>query len=157
MADRIAVMNQGEIEQVATPTEIYDRPATLFVNQFVGATNLLAGEIVESGPTLCRVRLGNGAVLAAAPAPSVPAGRAVWLSIRPEHFRVSAADAPGALPATIKIVLPLGAQVAYDVEIAGGESCKIVLPRSADASLIEAGTAVFVSAASAAACSVFPK
>jgi putative spermidine/putrescine transport system ATP-binding protein len=157
MADRIAVMNKGAIEQVATPTDIYDRPATLFVNQFVGATNLLAGEIVESGPAICRVRLGNGAVIEAAPAPSVPAGRAVWISIRPEHFRVSAAASPDALPATIKTVLPLGAQVAYDVEIAGGEYCKVVLPRAGNAGLIEAGTAVFVSAPSAAACTVFPK
>ena len=44
MADRIAVMNRGRIEQVASPTEIYDQPATLFVNQFVGTTNLLAGQ-----------------------------------------------------------------------------------------------------------------
>src|SRR5262249_20750775 len=51
MADRIAVMNQGRIEQVARPTEIYDNPSTLFVNQFVGATNLLAGELESSDTT----------------------------------------------------------------------------------------------------------
>src|SRR3984957_3286529 len=47
MADRIAVMSRGNIEQVSTPTEIYDRPQTLFVNQFVGTTNILRGEIVS--------------------------------------------------------------------------------------------------------------
>ena len=48
MADRIAVMNQGRIEQIASPTDIYDRPATLFVNQFVGNTNLMSGALIES-------------------------------------------------------------------------------------------------------------
>src|ERR1051325_47986 len=47
MADRIAVMAHGRIEQVSSPTEIYDRPATLFVNQFVGTTNALVGEFRE--------------------------------------------------------------------------------------------------------------
>src|SRR5205085_2752071 len=45
MADRIAVMARGRIEQTATPTEIYDRPATMFVNQFVGTTNVLNGQL----------------------------------------------------------------------------------------------------------------
>ena len=43
MADRIAVMSRGNIEQVSTPTEIYDKPMTLFVNKFVGTTNVFAG------------------------------------------------------------------------------------------------------------------
>src|SRR5580698_1841331 len=57
MADRIAVMSRGNIEQVSTPTEIYDRPQTLFVNQFVGTTNVLQGEFFN-GPA-AQVRLGG--------------------------------------------------------------------------------------------------
>ena len=49
MADRIAVMSRGNIEQVSTPTEIYDNPRTLFVNQFVGTTNLMSGEYATAG------------------------------------------------------------------------------------------------------------
>lgn len=157
MADRIAVMNKGSIEQIASPTEVYDRPATLFVNQFVGATNLLPGEVVESGNTMSRIRIANGAVLEAAPVQGVPAGGAVWLSIRPEHLRVQSAPSPNALAATIKTVLPLGAQVAYDIEMAGGVGCKVVLPRAGNASLIEAGTKIFVTTVSPTACSVYPK
>ena len=48
MADRIAVMARGSIEQVSSPTEIYDRPKTLFVNQFVGTANVVAGEFVSA-------------------------------------------------------------------------------------------------------------
>src|SRR5229473_2581028 len=66
MADRIAVMNRGRIEQVASPTEIYDRPATLFVNQFVGTANLLPGELLAVDDSGSDVRLASG-VLRAAP------------------------------------------------------------------------------------------
>src|SRR5436305_2792319 len=59
MADRIAVMNHGFIEQVSTPTEIYDHPATLFVNQFVGTTNLLSVEFARNGAG-ARVALPGG-------------------------------------------------------------------------------------------------
>ena len=47
MADRIAVMNGGRVEQLSSPTDVYDRPQTLFVNQFVGTTNLLQGELAD--------------------------------------------------------------------------------------------------------------
>ena len=57
MADRIAVMSRGRIEQVSSPTEIYDRPRTLFVNEFVGTTNILQGEVVngQAGQSLVRL------------------------------------------------------------------------------------------------------
>src|SRR4051794_23426145 len=55
MADRIAVMNRGCIEQVAPPTEIYDRPATLFVNQFVGTTNLVPGKLAKNDADGCEI------------------------------------------------------------------------------------------------------
>ena len=59
MADRIAVMSRGNIEQVSTPTEIYDNPRTLFVNQFVGTTNLMSGEYATAGGE-ATVTLKNG-------------------------------------------------------------------------------------------------
>ena len=67
MADRIAVMNRGRIEQVASPTDIYDHPATLFVNQFVGTTNLIPGKLVGVDAGGCDVRAAGG-MLRAAPA-----------------------------------------------------------------------------------------
>src|SRR5207244_9761379 len=63
MADRIAVMARGSIEQVASPTEIYDRPSTLFVNQFVGTANVLSGEFVSADGGVASVRVTGGAVL----------------------------------------------------------------------------------------------
>src|SRR5690349_7900040 len=106
MADRIAVMNHGRIEQLSPPTEIYDRPQTLFVNQFVGTVNLIAGELADGARST--VRLPSGSTLAAAPAPHLAAGASVVVSVRPEQLRVRERGGDGALPARIKVVLPLG-------------------------------------------------
>ena len=57
MADRVAVLNHGRLEQFAPPTEIYDRPATLFVNRFVGTTNLLTGDLVVAAGDVGRARI----------------------------------------------------------------------------------------------------
>src|SRR5882724_3047592 len=65
MADRIAVMARGSIEQVSSPTEIYDRPKTLFVNQFVGTANVVSGEFVSADHGVATVRVTGGAVLKA--------------------------------------------------------------------------------------------
>src|SRR5690606_40053668 len=48
VSDRIAVMNEGRIEQIGTPREIYERPATAFVASFVGSTNLVSGRVIDS-------------------------------------------------------------------------------------------------------------
>jgi iron(III) transport system ATP-binding protein len=83
MADRIVVMNQGAIEQVGTPQEIYRRPATSFVADFVGSMNFLSGTLV--GPA--EVRIGEQ-MLGCPPQDVLKAGNAVQLCIRPEDVRV---------------------------------------------------------------------
>lgn len=87
MSDRIALLRSGELEQVATPREIYSRPATAYAAQFIGHTNLLTGE-VKNGTVRC------GAMLWQAELPDGPA----LFSLRPEHIREArATSAPGAV------------------------------------------------------------
>lgn len=76
MSDRIALLRSGELEQVASPREIYNRPATAYVAQFIGHTNLLAGE-VKGGTVQC------GALTWRTPLPDGPA----LFSLRPEQIR----------------------------------------------------------------------
>jgi iron(III) transport system ATP-binding protein len=83
MADRIVVMNHGAIEQIGTPMEIYRRPATPFVADFVGAMNFLDGEIAAAG----RVRVGTAELDCAASAGLAP-GTRVGLALRPEDVAV---------------------------------------------------------------------
>jgi putative spermidine/putrescine transport system ATP-binding protein len=151
MADRIAVMARGHIEQVSSPTEIYDRPATLFVNQFVGTTNVLAGEFAR-GAGLARVVLPGGLALDVAGEPHFVDGARVAVSIRPEHLRVVAA---GGLPGTVKAVMPLGSHVVYDIEIAPNVSIKVSEPREGQA-VRQSGERLHVAPISPGAVRVFP-
>ena len=98
MADRMIVMNAGRAEQIGTPLDVYERPATLFAAQFIGspAMNVLEAEGVEGG-----VRLPGGAILAA-PAPHGP----ISVGLRPEHVH-PAEDGPIALE--VAMSEPLGA------------------------------------------------
>jgi len=154
MADRIAVMNRGRIEQVASPSDIYDRPATLFVNQFVGTTNLLPGTVIATDTTGTDVALAGGK-LRASPA-AVQRGAKVVLSVRPEQLRVQGEGGDGRLAGTVKMVMPLGPQVIYDVEIAGGTAIKISQSREAGSRQLESGSTIHFAPVSAASCHVFP-
>ena len=80
LSDRIAVMNHGAIQQVATTTEIYERPANDFVADFVGESNIFHGTMTEAGTVV----LDNGRTLKVAS--SRPAGRKVGVLMRPERF-----------------------------------------------------------------------
>jgi putative spermidine/putrescine transport system ATP-binding protein len=88
MSDRVAVFNEGRIEQVAAPLEVYGRPRTRFVAGFVGDNNVLAGRIADAERERIEAE-GLGTVVAAEPVG--PAGQSVWLSIRPESIRRGAA------------------------------------------------------------------
>ncbi len=147
MADRIVVMNHGVIEQVGTPAEIYARPATAFVADFVGTMNFLDAEI--AGPD--RARLGD-VTLQCASAERFRTGAPVTLGLRPEEIRVRgiAPDTPNQLAATVvlldylgafcratlaldtapdvKLVADFSANAMRDLAIAEGQSLTLVLP-----------------------------
>ena len=155
MADRIAVMNQGRIEQIASPTDIYDRPATLFVNQFVGNTNLMSGALIESRTAGATVRLASGEVIATAPAGTIGPGGRVTVSIRPERLRIVEQGLEGSLRCMVKTVLTLGPQVVYDLETLDRLSLKLIAPRDASMSLFEPGAMIAVAPVTPASYLVF--
>jgi putative spermidine/putrescine transport system ATP-binding protein len=156
MADRIAVMARGSIEQVSSPTEIYDRPQTLFVNQFVGSANVVAGELMRAQDGVIAVRVPGGAVLKVEETAQLAAGAPVLVSVRPEQLRLEAAPGEGRIAGVVKAVMPLGPHVVYEVETQSGTSFKVSEPRAPATPLRRPGESVHV-AASAAACRVFPK
>ncbi|MGE5591958.1 MAG: ABC transporter ATP-binding protein [Bacillota bacterium] len=104
MSDRIAVMNGGVIEQLGTCEEVYHRPRTRFVADFIGETNLFTGRVQSRIPQAL-VLEADGLRLTAPPAEAVE-GAEVYLSVRPEKIRVQAgsatagADASGEVAAT---------------------------------------------------------
>ncbi|MBP6345007.1 MAG: ABC transporter ATP-binding protein [Neisseriaceae bacterium] len=86
MSDRIAVFNKGQIEQIATPREIYDCPQTQFVAEFIGATNLIRGVIdrFEQGQSV--VSIGGGKNIVVPQQEGMQVGQEVLLSVRPERI-----------------------------------------------------------------------
>ncbi|GAN81727.1 ABC transporter ATP-binding protein [Acidocella aminolytica] len=91
MSDRLAVMNNGKIEQVGTPAEVYDHPATEFVASFLGASNLIPGTIVQRKADTVQVKLEDGALVTLPAAALQPGtGNDVKIGVRPEKFHVLA-------------------------------------------------------------------
>ncbi len=88
LSDRIVIMSNGKIEQVGTPLEIYERPATPFVADFIGSSNLFNGEIVANSATSTSVRTETGLVLQALPTPG-EIGSRVTVMVRPENIEVA--------------------------------------------------------------------
>ncbi|MCO5093177.1 ABC transporter ATP-binding protein [Bosea sp. (in: a-proteobacteria)] len=123
ICDRIAVMNDGIVQQVGTPMELYERPANLFVAGFLGTANILAGKLTGSGGT--RVFEIEGGTRVPVPADAaVPEG--ATLVFRPQHASLGAAgggteDGMLALPCTVANREFLGASVRYGVSIGAAE------------------------------------
>jgi putative spermidine/putrescine transport system ATP-binding protein len=129
VADRIAVMNKGTVEQFDTPVAIYDRPQTLFVNGFIGTTNLLPGKVTALDNHIATVALEAGASLRLPAADGIAAGAAVVLSVRPEQLALSPAATPGSWPIQPGLSLPLGSQIIHEARTSDGVALKIVEPR----------------------------
>ncbi len=113
MADRVAVFSTGELQQFASPEELYQRPANVFVAGFVGhpPMNLLAGTFADGQFTAAGVRIPL-----AVPGPAGPG----YLGIRPED-----ANLRGAVPATVVVVESLGRQQLVTLDV-GGASLKVL-------------------------------
>jgi spermidine/putrescine transport system ATP-binding protein len=95
MSDRVAVMDQGVLEQVGTPEEVYRRPATLFVASFVGEANRFPGKISVADGDRYQVALDGGPEVAAHGAPGLAQGQAVTMIVRPEHVRITPGGGAG--------------------------------------------------------------
>ena len=116
MADLVVVMNDGRIEQLGAPLELYDHPATVFVAEFLGspAMNLIQGTVAEreGGPV---VDVGNELALPIASSAAARPGEEVVYGLRPEHLRI--AEPRGGLPATVTLVEPAGFETHLHADI----------------------------------------
>ena len=126
MADRMAVMRGGRVEQVGAPAEVYARPATPFVAGFVGTTNALHGVVEARDGAGYRVRLDVGALVPVESPRGFAVGERVLLCARPEHLMLQGAGSgdPAAWPARLRLSLPLGPSLVHDVE-AGATEMKL--------------------------------
>ena len=121
LSDRIAVFHGGVLQQYGRPRDIYERPANLFVADFMGIVNRLPGEIVERRDGQVRVRVGEHVLAAIGPAAGESPAREVTLAIRPESIRLgAAADGPAnRLDGSVVEATFLGNIVDYQIDAGG--------------------------------------
>ena len=89
LSSRIAVMNHGRVEQIGSPMDLYESPATAFVAAFIGDTNMLEGIVSSYENGICRVQIAPGFEIIVPSDAILPAGAKVRLSIRPERLRIT--------------------------------------------------------------------
>jgi spermidine/putrescine transport system ATP-binding protein len=89
VSDRVAVMNEGAVLQVGTPTEIYEKPANRFVATFIGETNLLSGKISELSANGACVETSDAGTIFIGPLPTSNVGDGVEITVRPEKIRIT--------------------------------------------------------------------
>ncbi|AFY31699.1 spermidine/putrescine ABC transporter ATPase subunit [Calothrix sp. PCC 7507] len=135
LSDRIAVINQGKIEQIGTPSEIYEFPRSSFVADFIGDTNLFSGEIIEVDASNIQIETKTGLKIVVTRREDTPTelSQAVVVSVRPEKIQLSLY--PPNLPTNcyegrLVNVMYLGTHVNYVVELTNGISINVLQPNT---------------------------
>ena len=111
MADRIVVMSDGRVEQIGTPEEIYDRPRTRFVAEFIGSCNFLQGQVVSVDRGHVRLKVGEMELAVVVDGTAPAPGTRGTLSVRPEAMRLLGAGE--SLPATANVVAGEVREITY--------------------------------------------
>ena len=121
IADRLAILDQGRLLQIGTPQEVYVRPASRFVAQFIGETTFVAGRVKAARNGQIEVETAAG-VWTSAAGGTFASGEAVWLSIRPEAVQMHAerTDEPNVFPAHMHGTVYLGEVAQHFADLPGG-------------------------------------
>jgi spermidine/putrescine transport system ATP-binding protein len=152
MSDRIAVMNNGLVEQVAPPQEVYERPATAFVAGFIGTSNLISGHLTSADAGTGVLDLGDGQRVTVPLRGSHRVGAGVELTVRPEKITLTTgpADTASRLRGTVREVVYLGTSTSYTVDTATGAQMTVFQPNDGTAAVDPArGDTVWLSWATA--------
>jgi spermidine/putrescine transport system ATP-binding protein len=145
MADRLAVMNEGRIEQVGSPREVYEEPASAYVADFLGVSNLLDAQAIGTDSEgRCRLRVGDLELLASCGHTS--ARGSVKVVVRPERVRVEALRKTGEnrLPGRIERVVYAGAISQFVVTLDRGTPIRCMLANDGVGSSFDRGAPVSV-------------
>jgi ABC-type Fe3+/spermidine/putrescine transport system ATPase subunit len=140
LSDRLAVLGHGRIEQIGTPAEVWERPATEFVARFTGADNLFAGEVAHGagGPVL---RLPGGGEVPAPP--GAPPG-ALRFVVRPERLVLLGERTTGALPVIVEDRTYQGLGTTWTVRGPAGERCTVYAPSDGNPAPFPPGATAFL-------------
>jgi putative spermidine/putrescine transport system ATP-binding protein len=146
MSDRIAVFEDGIVQQLASPDELYEKPQNAFVASFIGENNRLIGEVIELTDDSCKVKMESGEVIDALPVNVSGVGDKSTLSLRPE--RVYIEPEPGSMPniyeAEVREVIYLGDHLRTRVCVCGDKEFIIKTPNIQGHPALKRGTTINV-------------
>jgi putative spermidine/putrescine transport system ATP-binding protein len=147
MSNRIAVFNDGKVQQLSTPDELYERPQNSFVAQFIGENNKLKGEVIDLDKrNIATVKLTSNDVVKALAVNVTAKGQRTLLSIRPERIEINprATAVDVLLPGKIAELIYLGDHIRARLNVAGHDDFIVKVPNKADTSAIAEGKSVKV-------------
>jgi spermidine/putrescine ABC transporter ATP-binding subunit len=146
LADRIAVMSAGTIQQIGPTADIYERPANRFVAEFMGQSNLLPASVIERRQDVVLCRLAGGDVVPAATDAELSAGQSVLLALRSERLRLvgsgprDPAVAAPLLTGLIDHVTYLGGLIQIRVRLASGAIVKVAVQNASGYTALAVGS-----------------
>ncbi|MFQ5576867.1 MAG: ABC transporter ATP-binding protein [Anaerolineae bacterium] len=117
LSDRVVVMNNGRIEQIGAPTDIYRRPQTAFVADFIGRTNFVDGTVRQIDDKLVTVEVLGQPLVIAKPQSPTAQGQTVKMVVRPEAVQI--VETGGQYQGTVRWASYMGSVVEYEIEVAG--------------------------------------
>jgi putative spermidine/putrescine transport system ATP-binding protein len=146
MSNRIAVFNDGVIQQLATPDDLYERPQNAFVAQFIGENNKLRGRVKAMNGKTCQVEIEGGGTVHATPIRVDGVGAPTLLSLRPERVKVNppAGTVPNLFTARVEELIYLGDHIRTRVSVCGHSDFVIKLPNSEGMRQFEPGSTISV-------------
>jgi len=146
MSNRIAVFNDGVVQQLSTPDELYERPVNSFVAQFIGENNKLKGTVAEIKDKVATVKLESGDVVKALAINVGGKGDRTLLSVRPERVDINptAKSADSILKGRVAELIYLGDHIRARVEVAGHNDFIVKVPNKGSASDVAEGREVSV-------------
>jgi putative spermidine/putrescine transport system ATP-binding protein len=145
MSDRIAVFNDGIVQQLSTPAELYEHPQNSFVAQFIGENNRLRGVVEDIGGSgSCTVRLESGELVKASAVKVAKKGDRTLLSLRPERVKIDPASnaAGNVIDGRIEELIYLGDHVRTRLTVAGQSDFIVKIPNTTERPPLSQGTTV---------------
>jgi len=146
MSNRIAVFNDGVIQQLAAPDDLYERPDNAFVAQFIGENNKLRGTVSDIDGDYCVVQTAQGVPIYAMAVNVANVGEESTLSLRPERVVINPAEGsvPNIFEAQVLELIYLGDHIRTRVALLGRDDFVVKVPNSSDHASLREGDAIFV-------------
>jgi putative spermidine/putrescine transport system ATP-binding protein len=146
MSDRIAVFNDGEIQQLAAPDDLYERPSNSFVAQFIGENNKISGRIVALNGGSCQVEIEGGGRIEALPIAVQSVGMPTTLSLRPERVRINPARGAfdNIFSASIEELIYLGDHTRVRASVCGNSDFVVKVPNAEGVPDLQPGSTISV-------------